>query len=78
MRPRYSSSSSGARNRASLPRMPSGPKRGKGWDRLSDETLRNFPLDRNEDIRFSVESELSRRRKYVTIVITEPAQRSLA
>jgi len=60
-----------------LPRVPSGPKRGKGWDRLSEETLRNFLLDRNEDIRFSVESELSRRRKYGTIAITEPAQRSL-
>jgi exodeoxyribonuclease X len=60
-----------------LPRVPSSPKRGKGWDRLSEETLRNFLLDRNEDIRLTVESELSRRRKYGTIAITEPAQRSL-
>lgn len=60
-----------------LPRVPSGPDRGKGWERLSEETLRNFLLERDEDIRFSAQSELARRGKDGPRAITEPAQRTL-
>jgi len=60
-----------------LPRVPSGPDRGKGWEKLSEETLRNFLLERDEDIRFSAQSELARRGKDRPAAITEPAQRTL-
>lgn len=60
-----------------LPRVPSGPHRGKGWDRLSEETLRNFLLERDEDIRFSARSELARRGNDGPLAISEPTQRTL-
>ncbi|ANG99272.1 DNA polymerase III subunit epsilon [Brucella pseudogrignonensis] len=44
-----------------LPRVPSGPDRGKSWDRLSTETLDAFLRDRDGDIRFSARTELIRR-----------------
>ncbi|WP_423228366.1 DNA polymerase III subunit epsilon [Rhizobium tumorigenes] len=44
-----------------LPRVRSGPDRGKGWDRLSLEALQDFAKDRDVDIRFSAETELRRR-----------------
>ena len=36
-----------------LPRVPSGPDRGKGWDRVTSDALQAFLADRDADIRFS-------------------------
>ncbi len=44
-----------------LPRVPSGPDRGKSWDQLSIVALRELASDRDLDLRFSAETELSRR-----------------
>jgi exodeoxyribonuclease X len=44
-----------------LPRVPAGPDRGKHWDRLSEEALLEFARDRDADIRFSAQVEMSRR-----------------
>jgi len=44
-----------------LPRVPYGPDRGAYWRELSDETLRRFTSDRNEDVRFSARREIERR-----------------
>jgi hypothetical protein len=44
-----------------LPRVPAGPDRGKGWDRISDQALEDFARDRDIDVRFSAEAELTRR-----------------
>ena len=60
-----------------LPRVPAGPERGKGWAELDDETLRRFARDRDEDVRFSAETELSRRGSPTVRVVAEPAQGSL-
>ena len=60
-----------------LPRVPSGPDRGKGWDRLINETLSEFLDDRDIDIRFSAETELRRRGGLQPQLQEEPAQGSL-
>lgn len=60
-----------------LPRVPSGPDRGKGWDRLTVDALRDFARDRDIDVRFSAETELVRRGEDAGADKTEPAQRSL-
>lgn len=44
-----------------LPRVPSGPDRGKSWDQLSIAALRELASDRDVDLRFSAETELARR-----------------
>lgn len=44
-----------------LPRVPSGPDRGKGWDQVSEIALRSMALERDVDVRFSAETELKRR-----------------
>ena len=44
-----------------LPRVPSGPERGKAWDLISFEALQLFGHDRDPDIRFSAQAELKRR-----------------
>lgn len=44
-----------------LPRVPSGPDRGKGWDQLPTESLRILAEDRDADLRFSAATELARR-----------------
>lgn len=44
-----------------LPRVPSGPARGKSWDRLDIAALQAFACDRDADVRFSAETELRRR-----------------
>ncbi len=59
-----------------LPRVPSGPDRGKGWDRLSNDTLLGFARDRDAD-RFSAETELRRRGDDRERELIEPAQRTL-
>lgn len=44
-----------------LPRVPSGPERGRSWDMLGDEALQFLAQDRDVDVRFSAEAELIRR-----------------
>jgi hypothetical protein len=59
-----------------LPRVPSGPDRGKGWDRINDESLQELARDRDADIRFSAQTELGRRGERAEPLIVEPAQKS--
>jgi len=47
-----------------LPRVPSGPDRGRAWSDLSSETLRAFVGDRDQSLRFSAETELRRRGQF--------------
>lgn len=44
-----------------LPRVPSGPDRGKSWDRLGMEALQDCLRDRDADVRFSAQIEMARR-----------------
>jgi exodeoxyribonuclease X len=44
-----------------LPRVPAGADRGRAWGELEDEVLQRYTTDRNEDVRFSAQSELERR-----------------
>lgn len=45
-----------------LPRVPAGINRGKSWTELDDAALALAAGDRNEDVRFSAEHEIRRRR----------------
>jgi exodeoxyribonuclease X len=60
-----------------LPRVPAGPERGRHWPELEIEALQRLARDRDEDVRFSAETELRRRGHSQEPVATEPAQRSL-
>lgn len=60
-----------------LPRVPAGPDRGKGWDRISTQSLTQFLRDRDADIRFSAQTELSRRGELHLPDVAEPAQPTL-
>lgn len=60
-----------------LPRVPAGPDRGKGWDRIGVESLREFVRDRDADLRFTASRELSRRGEEQMVIRAEPAQKSL-
>lgn len=60
-----------------LPRVPAGPDRGKGWDRISTQSLTQFLRDRDADIRFSAQTELSRRGELQRPDVAEPAQPTL-
>lgn len=44
-----------------LPRVPSGPQRGKSWAYLEEATLELLANDRDQDIRFSARTELGAR-----------------
>lgn len=44
-----------------LPRVPSGPDRGKSWLDLTEESLRALARDRDQDVRFTAEAERARR-----------------
>lgn len=57
-----------------LPRVPTGPYRGKTWDRLEREALLAFAKDRDPNLRFSAETELIRRGETVAPVAPHPAQ----
>ena len=59
-----------------LPRVPSGPDRGRGWEWISDEALQELARDRDADIRFSAHTELGRRGQRAEPLIVEPAQKS--
>ncbi len=60
-----------------LPRVPAGPDRGKGWDRLTDEALLVYLRDRDGDVRFSAQTELTIRGALAPAVAETPAQGSL-
>ncbi len=44
-----------------LPRVPSGPDRGKSWSALDTAALEGLMKDRDESIRFSATTEIHRR-----------------
>ncbi|SCX32392.1 exodeoxyribonuclease X [Agrobacterium rosae] len=60
-----------------LPRVPAGADRGKPWDRISTETLNVLIADRDVDVRFSAQTELTRRHEDKPSQIAEPAQGTL-
>jgi len=60
-----------------LPRVPSGPDRGKGWDQIAEAALRTLALDRDIDIRFSAQTELRRRGNLQIAEPVKPVQPSL-
>ncbi|HEV7321752.1 MAG TPA: DNA polymerase III subunit epsilon [Ensifer sp.] len=60
-----------------LPRVPSGPERGKSWDQISEVALRAMSRDRDVDIRFSAETELKRRGGLPIPVPSAPIQPNL-
>ena len=45
-----------------LPRVRYGPDRGKPWTEIEEESLVKFLTDRDEDVRFTAETEMARRR----------------
>jgi exodeoxyribonuclease X len=60
-----------------LPRVPAGPHRGKGWERLDDGALEEFARDRDVDVRFSAQTELARRGNTGQPQVIEPTQHTL-
>ena len=60
-----------------LPCVPSGADRGTEWDRLTLESLAQFAQDRDLDIRFSAQTELTRRGETREQSAATPAQRTL-
>ncbi len=44
-----------------LPRVRSGPDRGKAWDEIEEEVLAQFARDRDPDVRYTAEQEIARR-----------------
>ncbi|KQK30395.1 exonuclease domain-containing protein [Bosea thiooxidans] len=59
-----------------LPRVPTGPDRGKTWDQLSAPALSELAASRDVDLRFSAKTELERRNGQ-NEVDREPAQARL-
>ena len=60
-----------------LPRVPSGPERGRRWSELDDAMLQGFAKDRDEDVRFTARTELQRREGGAAFPSVEPAQGNL-
>lgn len=60
-----------------LPRVPSGPERGRAWDQLSPAALQALAGDRDVDIRFSAATELQRRGERPAPEPRRPAQPTL-
>ncbi|GHD05153.1 DNA polymerase III subunit epsilon [Tianweitania populi] len=60
-----------------LPRVPAGPERGKSWNRLSSDVLQAFARDRDTDIRFTAQTELTRRGEFTGPAQSQPDQTSL-
>lgn len=60
-----------------LPRVPSGADRGKPWDRISEDALRDLAEDRDIDIRFSARTELTRRGEQPQPAAVDPPQGTL-
>lgn len=57
-----------------LPRVPSGPERGRSWTNLDEATLTLLARDRDEDVRFTAETELGRRAETNGTSSEAPAQ----
>lgn len=57
-----------------LPRVPSGPHRGRSWDQLEIAALQGLASDRDVDMRFSAETELARRGNLREVAPTLAAQ----
>lgn len=60
-----------------LPRVPAGLDRGKGSDRLTIDALKEFARDRDQDVRFTAQTELVRRGEFADDMPAAPAQRTL-
>ena len=60
-----------------LPRVPYGADRGRYWRELDDDLLHRYIADRNEDVRFSAQSELDSRNGTPASSTTAPAQGEL-
>ncbi len=60
-----------------LPRVVSGPDRGRYWRELANDALDTFARDRDEDVRFSAQTELRRRGKGGETETVSPAQGAL-
>lgn len=60
-----------------LPRVPSGPERGRPWIDLATEALQALVRERDLDVRFSAETELRRRGQLPAASATPPAQQRL-
>src|SRR3546814_7616617 len=44
-----------------LPRVRSGPDRGKDWREIDEDVVEGFTYDRDPDVRYTAEQELARR-----------------
>lgn len=60
-----------------LPRVPSGPERGRYWSELDEAALGRFAADRDEDVRFSAETELRVRARGAATPSLPPTQGNL-
>lgn len=60
-----------------LPRVPSGPERGKSWHQLEIAALRALATDRDVDLRYSAGIELARRGDMRNIAPEAPTQPQL-
>ncbi|RYG33893.1 MAG: DNA polymerase III subunit epsilon [Burkholderiales bacterium] len=60
-----------------LPRVPSGPDRGKPFDSLTVQVLQNLARDRDIDVRFTATRELDRRDGRALDPDSDPSQRTL-
>lgn len=60
-----------------LPRVPSGPERGRKWAELDADIVRGCVQDRDENIRFSAQTELRRREGAIVATVAAPAQGNL-
>lgn len=60
-----------------LPRVVAGPDRGRAWSDLSAEALEQFARDRDEDVRFTAQTELRRRGDHRPPPVKHPAQGQL-
>lgn len=60
-----------------LPRVPSGPDRGRPWANLGLDTLQALARDRDESVRFSAQTELRRRGEMEDRAPALPGQQTL-
>ncbi|WP_369059115.1 exonuclease domain-containing protein [Caulobacter sp. 73W] len=60
-----------------LPRVPSGPRRGRAWRELEEPELKAFARDRDINLRFSAETELRQRGEIAPETKPETPQRAL-
>lgn len=60
-----------------LPRVPTGPERGRPWSVAGSSALQAFAQDRDPNVRFSAETELRRRGEMGDVAAPPPTQRTL-